>query len=542
MKKRFNLLSLLIISTLFCGCADSGSQFVEESTEPTQAASEVTTEATTEAEKPTVLPVLSITTNSTDPDVLKFVDEPVARHVAESIATWTPNYDMPPEPYYEECTITLKDADGTKLLSPSGAQVKVRGNWTTVYPKKPLRIQFDEKQNMLGLNDGAEQRNWLLLAEYKDASMLRNKAALYASREILGADGLYAADSEFVQVEINGEYYGVYLLTDMQQVSSHRIDITEPTDGYEGTDTGYFLEYDGYYTNEDELHGFPLDLADNAPLAVYHGGTDEVFAQALPKDNADPVQPVGITIKSEINSQAQHDFIENYVNKVYTIMYEAAYNDKAYIFSDDYSEISETADITPQQAVENVVDVQSLVDMYIISELTCDADIYWSSFYMDVDFGAEGNRKLTFEAPWDFDSSMGNKDRCIDGTGYYASNMVPDVNGGTAGDGLYDTINPWLVVLAHEDWYRDMIYKTWTRAYDDGVFERTFDLIENEKTRLENDFLKNYKKWNNILHNEEFANELSSPARRCKNEAEAADFLSKWMRSRVDFLNSEFHE
>ena len=87
-----------------------------------------------------------------------------------------------------------------------------------------------------------------------------------------------------------------------------------------------------------------------------------------------------------------------------------------------------------------------------------------------------------------------------------------------------------------------MIYKTWTRAYDDGVFERTFDLIENEKTRLENDFLKNYKKWNNILHNEEFANELSSPARRCKNEAEAADFLSKWMRSRVDFLNSEFHE
>lgn len=542
MKKRFNLLSLLIISTLFCGCADSGSQCVKESTEPTQAASEVTTEATTEAEKPTVLPVLSITTNSTDPNVLKFVDEPVARHVAESIATWTPNYDMPPEPYYEECTITLKDADGTKLLSPSGAQVKVRGNWTTVYPKKPLRIQFDKKQNMLGLNDGAEQRNWLLLAEYKDASMLRNKAALYASREILGADGLYAADSEFVQVEINGEYYGVYLLTDMQQVSSHRIDITEPTDGYEGTDTGYFLEYDGYYTNEDELHGFPLDLADNAPLAVYHGGIDEVFAQALPKDNADPVQPVGITIKSEINSQAQHDFIENYVNKVYTIMYEAAYNDKAYIFSDDYSEISETADITPQQAVENVVDVQSLVDMYIISELTCDADIYWSSFYMDVDFGAEGNRKLTFEAPWDFDSSMGNKDRCIDGTGYYASNMVPDVNGGTAGDGLYDTINPWLVVLAHEDWYRDMIYKTWTRAYDDGVFERTFDLIENEKTRLENDFLKNYKKWNNILHNEEFANELSSPARRCKNEAEAADFLSKWMRSRVDFLNSEFHE
>jgi len=37
--------------------------------------------------------------------------------------------------------------------------------------------------------------------------------------------------------------------------------------------------------------------------------------------------------------------------------------------------------------------------MYIINEITCDADLYFSSFYMDVDFSKDGNKKLRFEAP-----------------------------------------------------------------------------------------------------------------------------------------------
>jgi hypothetical protein len=511
---------------------------------PKNPESSETSPAVTEASEDiqTVLPVLSIETKNSSDDAIKFVTEPVDQYVAEQIASWTPFYKMPPAPYYEECSVTLKGSDGETMLSPCDAQVKVRGNWTTVYPKKPLKIKFTEKQNLLGLNDGAEQKSWLLLAEYKDASMLRNKAALYAANEILSPDGLYSADSELVNVEINGEYFGTYLLTESQQISSERVDISEPDKNYTGTDTGYFLEFDGYFTNEDELHSFPLDLADNAPLKVYDGTDSETYMQALPTDEDDTKKPVGITIKSTINSQEQHDFIENFVNNVYTIMYEAAYNDKAYVFDKDFKNISETSTISPQQAVENVVDVQSLADIYIISELTCDADIYWSSFFMDADFGADGSKKLRFEAPWDFDSAMGNKDRCIDGTGFYASNVVPDVNGGTENGGEYDTINPWLVVLANEDWYQDIVRKKWSEAYDNGVFERTFQLIENDKNTLKNDFEKNYQKWDNIRHNEDFENELSAPAEKCKNEAEAADFLLEWLKKRVDFLNSQWHE
>jgi len=548
MKKLIRILALMLGAAVLTGCSDSSPSASETSVTAQISETVSTTEIsvpTQNTEPPAAetgkLPVLSIETKSTAANVMKFVDEPVSRHVAEAIASWTPGYIMPPEPYYEECTVSLNGIDGSMLLPASDAKVKVRGNWTTVYQKKPLRIKFEEKQNLCGLNGGAKQKNWLLLAEYKDASMLRNRTALSIAREILGADGLYVADADLVQVEINGEYYGVYLLTEMQQVNSHRIDVSEVEDGYTGTDIGYFLEFDGYYVNEDELHGFPLDLAGNATLEAYSGGTEKVYMQALPTDEDDPKKPVGVTIKSDINSKEQHDFIEGYVNSVYRIMYEAAYNKKAFVFDDSFTGIHETGEITPQQAVEKAVDVQSLVDMYIISELTCDADIYWSSFFMDADFGEGGNRKLTFEAPWDFDSALGNKDRCIDGTGFYASNVVPDVNGGPDGDGEYNTVNPWLVVLANCDWYQEMVRNTWTKAYEDGVFQRAYQLIEKCKTEYKGDFEKNYKKWNNIIDNEEFVNELSYPAKKCRNEEEAADFLLKWLRSRVAFLDSQWH-
>ena len=97
-------------------------------------------------------------------------------------------------------------------------------------------------------------------------------------------------------------------------------------------------------------------------------------------------------------------------------------------------------------------------------------------------------------------------------------------------------------MLAHCDWYRDTVSKTWIRTSDSGVFERAYALIENDKTQLQSDFEKNYQKWDNIRNNGDFANELSTPARKCKNEAEAADFLLKWLKSRVGFMDSEFRK
>ncbi|MCH5349808.1 MAG: CotH kinase family protein [Oscillospiraceae bacterium] len=537
-----------MIPILLSGCSDANTQISPQVQESTGSVS-VTTKAVQDSTEtitvsPRDIPLLSIETVDKSADVMDFVTKPVNDYVAKSIASWTPGYKMPPEPYYEACTVTLTDTDGIVSVNAAEADVKVRGNWTTNYSKKPLRIKFSEKQNLLGLNDGAEMKNWVLLAEYKDTSMLRNKTALAISREILGADGLYAADSTLVEVEINGEYWGVYLLTEQQQVNPDRVNIYEPEKDYEAVDIGYFMEFDGYFFNEDDLHQFRVDYADNAPLIPFdgNGGSGRTMSP-LNTGHGDRTQDVGITIKSNIYSQYQHDFIASYINNIYRIMYEAAYNDKAYKFHWEYPELEES-DSTPQHAVEIAVDVDSLADMYIISELTCDADIYWSSFFMDINMGRGGSELredvheiglLTFEAPWDFDSAMGNKDRCADGKGFYAANIVYDVND------QYETINPWLAVLMYEDWFQDIIREKWTSAYDSGVFDRAYEMIENDTAQYHDAFERNYQRWDNLLHNEA-AGEWSKRSAQCKTHEESAAYLEEWLRTRVEFLNDHWHK
>lgn len=556
MKKKLMSFVLAAAVLSLVSCSASGSTHNDQSSEKltetaetntpagtenvsTNKPEETVTQALTEPEPFEVgsMPVLSIMTSDQGSGSLDFVTKPVTRHVAVAKASWTPGYKIPPEPYYEECTVTLTDTDNSVLLDSAEAKVKVRGNWTTSYDKKPLRIKFSEKQNLLGLNNGNEYKNWVLLAEYKDYSMLRDKTALAISREILGADGLYASDAELVEVQINNEYWGVYLLAEFQQINEGRVDITDVQKDYTGTDIGYFLEFDGYYDNEEPLKGFLPDYHDNAPLVPYNGDESASRSMTCLNDGSDPYKSsVGITIKSDIYSQQQHDFIESYINNVYDIMYYAAYEDKAYAFNADYSAISESSSLTPEAAVRAVVDVDSLADTYLLNELFCDADLYWSSFFMDVDFGDSGSRMLRFEAPWDFDSALGNKDRCANGQGFYAANILTDVND------TYYTINPWLAVIINTDWFQDVIKEKWTAAYEGGTFSRAASMIEQDSDTHTEAFARNYAKWKNNTTRSEVSGELCRAALKCSTEKEAADYLESWLAVRVEFINDQWHK
>ena len=541
------IIAAAALITILCGCAGNSPETpanTDAAAANTDAAASASADTNPPAEtedvpakRESTMPLISITTKKQTPDALDFVNLPVAAHVSEAIASWTPGYVMPPAPWYEDCTVSVTGTDGSTLLTGADAKVKVRGNWTTTYDKKPLRIKFSEKQEMLGLNGGNKFKDWVLLAEYKDGSMQRNKTIYDVSQDILGAEGLYAPDCEFVEVEINGDYRGVYLLTEQQQVRKNRVNITDVEQGYTGTDIGYFLEMDTYFYTEDELQQFRCEYHGNDPLTPFDGkGGSGRTIKFLPGDADFWKSDVGFTIKSDINSWEQHDLIEAFVNGVYDIMYEAAYNKKAYRFNDGYTGITEAPDITPEEAVRAVADVDSLAAIYIINELACDADIYCSSFYMTADLGAEGNKKLTFQAPWDFDSAMGVKSRCPDGTGFYAGNIVPDVNGN------YETVNPWLTVLMYEDWYQDIIREKWTAAYDSEIFSRALGSIEADRTLHHDAFERNYVRWNNIINNEIFVNELSDRAKQYKDHDDAADHFYEWFGTRIDFINEQWHK
>ena len=143
--------------------------------------------------------------------------------------------------------LTIISDNGTKLLSESGT-TRERGNASRNFPKKPYRIKFDKKQQVLDAPGKAKK--WTLINNYGDKTLMRNLLAFELSHRM----GMpYTPYGTAVDVLLNGEYKGCYQLCDQVQVQKNRVDITEMTSSdNEGIALtgGYFLEIDAYADQE----------------------------------------------------------------------------------------------------------------------------------------------------------------------------------------------------------------------------------------------------------------------------------------------------
>ena len=155
--------------------------------------------------------------------------------------------------------ISVYNADGTVDCSAVGG-VRLRGNTSKVYPKKPFAIKFDKGQSVLGM---PKHKRWVLLANWLDHSMIRNTVAFdiaqvfeYAWRQSGGAIGdgipwnVHGQNVELVFIE-NGEahHVGNYLLCEQIKIDGDRLDIMEPYDvkapgANDYTQYGHLLEID----------------------------------------------------------------------------------------------------------------------------------------------------------------------------------------------------------------------------------------------------------------------------------------------------------
>ena len=144
-------------------------------------------------------------------------------------------------------------------INEASAGIKVRGNSSAYYGdvsqilanKVPYRIKFDKKTNMLGLNNGAECKSWVLLKS--DWDLIRNDIAFRFGRTIMG-DSNFCSDGQLVHLYVNEKFQGVYELCEQCQINPNRVDISEPAEGYTDTDIGYYLELDNYATSDEDNH------------------------------------------------------------------------------------------------------------------------------------------------------------------------------------------------------------------------------------------------------------------------------------------------
>ena len=122
---------------------------------------------------------------------------------------------------YVGCYVSLDGKDGYNWYS-APASIRGRGNSTwSIYPKKPYRIKLNEKHKMLGL---ARAKSWVLLANYRDLTSMMNTYVFETARWM----GMpYVNHTRFVELFIDGEYKGLYQLTEQVQQGENRVGVSD---------------------------------------------------------------------------------------------------------------------------------------------------------------------------------------------------------------------------------------------------------------------------------------------------------------------------
>lgn len=425
---------------------------------------------------------------------------------------------------YKACIVSLTNGRRGENFTAATGNVRVRGNNTAGYDKKSYRLKFDQKINLLGLNDGAKCKSWVLLACYKDVTYLRDALVFELAKQTLIKNGYYSSDYAFAEVSVNGVYNGLYLVAEQQQVNKNRVDIAEPDEGYTGNDIGWFIEFDGN-AQETESYDicFVLDYKSDGYKIICEDGTEYYPGQIYNFGVA------SYTVKNDIYATSQRDFIKGYTKNVFKLIYDAIYKDEYATFNADFTALVPSEYTDSKSAIEAVVNIDSMVDTFIIAEIACDNDVDWSSFFFSVDMSATGDKKLTFQAPWDFDSGFG----MMRGLENYDKIFSANVSTNAA-----RALNPWLSVFFSADWFKQAVAERFKELEAAGVFDRLIELIDKVTETYESYFARNYEKWDNLGKTVDPVQ--GDAVETFRTHKQAADWLKDWLERRVSFLSRYF--
>jgi hypothetical protein len=258
--------------------------------------------------------------------------------------TWVPGH------------ITVLSSDTSENLDMD-LEIRGRGNSTWNLSKKPYRIKLASKKNLLGMP--AKDKDWVLLANHSDKTLIRNALAFHIS-ELIGME--YTVACRFADVYLNGQYMGNYQVTDQIEVAGDRI----PVEDQETTDTtlpnlagGYLVEIDGFGNSE------PVHFTTTQSLIV---------TIKYPDDD-------------DINAQ-QKQYIQNVIQNFEDVLFSTNFTD-------------------PETGYRALVDTNSLINWYISCELTGDPDCFYSTYI----YKKRDSDKLIFGPLWDKDIAFNNCNR-----------------------------------------------------------------------------------------------------------------------------------
>lgn len=234
--------------------------------------------------------------------------------------------------------------------APVSCKVKGRGNWTwSGFDKKPYRIKLDVKQKVLGMPNN---RHWCLMAEADDyLGYLKNTVGFMLSRAI----GLRWTPRRVpVELVINGEYKGLYFLTEHVRIAANRVHIHEQAEGETHADSitgGWLVEIDNYPSENN--------------IVFYEGNGQEVMVSLREPDSL---------------STRQCTYLTNQLTAI---------NERLYGSS--------------ESQLQQLLDFDEAAKYYLVQEIMEDCESYHGSCFLYKDRDSLGTAdKWKFGPVWDF--------------------------------------------------------------------------------------------------------------------------------------------
>lgn len=294
----------------------------------------------------------------------------------------------------------LLSTDGKTVYDGALSQIKARGNTTFVNaPKKSYQIKLDKKTDLIGI--GEKGKTWVLLAGYADATQMHDKLL----KDLASTLGMaYTPKDDWVDLYYDGEYRGIYLLGEKNSVGSTGVKITDMEDSYQALNDGYGknavlkngsnrfgMDYqytEGLAEPENITGGYLLEL-NNTQYDEASG-----FHTRQTIDRNGKQEHIALNVKSpEWAGKAAMDYISEYYQE---------FEDAVYAQDAD----GHFTGINPEtgKRFDAYMDLQSLIQMYLIQELAANVDGFYSSlfFYKDAD-------AILHTGPvWDLDSTFGS--------------------------------------------------------------------------------------------------------------------------------------
>ena len=268
----------------------------------------------------------------------------------------------------QKVTAHMKAGDYDGLIG-----IKLRGNSSLGFNQKKYTVELIDEQGkeldaeLLGM---PAHSDWVLLAPYNDVSAVRDPLAFQLWRDM----GHWAPRTRMVELTLNGDYRGIYILSEAIKRGKDRVDIAKMKKGdTAGLDVtgGYLLRIDTY--NDDDA-----TFTSKVPGIGEGNMTSQVVWSCIyPKKKK--LQP------------EQLAYIQNYVDTVEQVIQSEGFAD-------------------PKTGYARYIDVPSFVDYFIHTELSLNADGYKrSAYFYKEKLSADGSGgKLVAGPVWDYNLAYGN--------------------------------------------------------------------------------------------------------------------------------------